>query len=170
MPRFPHCTNFLALALSFCTCAARRTVLGAAACSLRHAKLVGQAMQKMDGRLLLMFAGARAGAGKGRGMMPQVLLLAQCHAANFTACVHICNSCNTRLLYRPTGRSWRRRGSAASTALLSGFPSFLSVHYPQCCICPVSQAYGRELAEAGEWCRKYSDSRKDSDLHQAWDL
>jgi FKBP12-rapamycin binding domain len=32
------------------------------------------------------------------------------------------------------------------------------------------QAYGRELAEAGEWCRKYRASRKDSDLHQAWDL
>ncbi len=28
------------------------------------------------------------------------------------------------------------------------------------------QAYGRELAEAGEWCRKYRVSRKDSDLHQ----
>lgn len=34
----------------------------------------------------------------------------------------------------------------------------------------VHQAYGRELAEAGEWCRKYRASRKDSDLHQAWDL
>lgn len=32
------------------------------------------------------------------------------------------------------------------------------------------QAYGRELTEAGEWCRKYRVSRKDSDLHQAWDL
>ena len=32
------------------------------------------------------------------------------------------------------------------------------------------QAYGRELAEAAEWCRKYESSRKESDLHQAWDL
>ena len=32
------------------------------------------------------------------------------------------------------------------------------------------QAYGRELAEAAEWCRKYEGSRKESDLHQAWDL
>ncbi len=32
------------------------------------------------------------------------------------------------------------------------------------------QAYGRELTEAGEWCRKYRISKKDSDLHQAWDL
>jgi phosphatidylinositol kinase/protein kinase (PI-3 family) len=32
------------------------------------------------------------------------------------------------------------------------------------------QAYGRELKEAADWCRKYQGSRKDSDLHQAWDL
>eukprot|EP00891_Asterochloris_glomerata_P006787 jgi/Astpho2/6787/fgenesh1_pm.00103_%23_6_t len=32
------------------------------------------------------------------------------------------------------------------------------------------QAYGRELAEAAEWCNKYRVSRKESDLHQAWDL
>ena len=32
------------------------------------------------------------------------------------------------------------------------------------------QAYGRELAEAAEWCNKYRASRKESDLHQAWDL
>ena len=32
------------------------------------------------------------------------------------------------------------------------------------------QAYGRELKEAADWCRKYQSSRKDSDLHQAWDL
>lgn len=32
------------------------------------------------------------------------------------------------------------------------------------------QAYGRELGEAADWCRKYRTTRKDSDLHQAWDL
>jgi serine/threonine-protein kinase mTOR len=32
------------------------------------------------------------------------------------------------------------------------------------------QAYGRELAEAYDWCKRYKVSRKDSDLHQAWDL
>ena len=32
------------------------------------------------------------------------------------------------------------------------------------------QAYGRELSEAAEWCNKYRASRKESDLHQAWDL
>ena len=32
------------------------------------------------------------------------------------------------------------------------------------------QAYGRELTEAHEWCNKYRVSRKDSELHQAWDL
>ncbi len=32
------------------------------------------------------------------------------------------------------------------------------------------QAYGRELKEAADWCRKYQGTRKDSDLHQAWDL
>ena len=32
------------------------------------------------------------------------------------------------------------------------------------------QAYGRELQEAHEWCNKYRVSRKDSELHQAWDL
>jgi len=33
-----------------------------------------------------------------------------------------------------------------------------------------TQAYGRELKEAADWCRKYQGTRKDSDLHQAWDL
>ena len=32
------------------------------------------------------------------------------------------------------------------------------------------QAYGRELAEAYEWCQKYRSSRKEAELHQAWDL
>ena len=35
--------------------------------------------------------------------------------------------------------------------------------------CP-EQAYGRELAEAYEWCQKYRSSRKEAELHQAWDL
>jgi len=33
-----------------------------------------------------------------------------------------------------------------------------------------AQAYGRELAEAYEWCQKYRASRKEAELHQAWDL
>jgi len=28
------------------------------------------------------------------------------------------------------------------------------------------QAYGRELAEAHEWCQKYRESRKEAELHQ----
>lgn len=32
------------------------------------------------------------------------------------------------------------------------------------------QAYGRELDEAYEWCIKYKASRKEAELHQAWDL
>ena len=32
------------------------------------------------------------------------------------------------------------------------------------------QAYGRELDEAYEWCLKYQISRKEAELHQAWDL
>lgn len=32
------------------------------------------------------------------------------------------------------------------------------------------QAYGRELSEAYEWLLKYRSSRKDAELHQAWDL
>ena len=32
------------------------------------------------------------------------------------------------------------------------------------------QAYGRELSEAYEWLSKYRASRKEAELHQAWDL
>jgi FKBP12-rapamycin complex-associated protein len=32
------------------------------------------------------------------------------------------------------------------------------------------QAYGRDLQEALEWCKKYSRSNKVSDLNQAWEL
>ncbi|DBA66640.1 TPA: hypothetical protein ACH3X2_002209 [Trebouxia sp. C0005] len=32
------------------------------------------------------------------------------------------------------------------------------------------KAYGRELSEAYEWCNKYRHSRKEAELHQAWDL
>ena len=32
------------------------------------------------------------------------------------------------------------------------------------------QAYGHELEEAYEWCNKYRVSRKEAELHQAWDL
>ena len=32
------------------------------------------------------------------------------------------------------------------------------------------QAYGHELSEAYEWCNKYRSSRKEAELHQAWDL
>lgn len=32
------------------------------------------------------------------------------------------------------------------------------------------QAYGRELSEAYEWLSKFRVSRKEAELHQAWDL
>ena len=32
------------------------------------------------------------------------------------------------------------------------------------------QSYGKELAEAFEWLQKYQTSRKEAELHQAWDL
>ncbi|CAG9463067.1 unnamed protein product [Pedinophyceae sp. YPF-701] len=32
------------------------------------------------------------------------------------------------------------------------------------------QHYGRELREAHDWCMKYRASRREADLHQAWDL
>ena len=32
------------------------------------------------------------------------------------------------------------------------------------------QQYGHDLGEAHSWCLKFMQSRKDSDLHQAWDL
>ena len=34
----------------------------------------------------------------------------------------------------------------------------------------MAQAYGRELAEAYDWCQKYRASRREAELHQAWDL
>ncbi len=34
----------------------------------------------------------------------------------------------------------------------------------------MAQAYGRELQEAYEWCQRYKASRRDAELHQAWDL
>lgn len=37
-------------------------------------------------------------------------------------------------------------------------------------MCNVVQAYGHELEEAYEWCNKYRVSRKEAELHQAWDL
>lgn len=35
---------------------------------------------------------------------------------------------------------------------------------------PVMQAYGRDLMEAQDWCRKYMRSGNVKDLTQAWDL
>lgn len=32
------------------------------------------------------------------------------------------------------------------------------------------QTYGNDLAEAYKWCTKYQDTRREADLHQAWDL
>jgi serine/threonine-protein kinase mTOR len=32
------------------------------------------------------------------------------------------------------------------------------------------QTYGPDLAEAYKWCTKYQETRRDADLHQAWDL
>lgn len=32
------------------------------------------------------------------------------------------------------------------------------------------QTYGADLAEAFKWCTKYQETRRDADLHQAWDL
>ena len=34
----------------------------------------------------------------------------------------------------------------------------------------MAQAYGRELQEAYDWCQRYKVSRRDAELHQAWDL
>lgn len=50
--------------------------------------------------------------------------------------------------------------------MCSRFPGSFSCTNPL----DVTQAYGRELAEAADWCKKYESSRKESDLHQAWDL
>jgi hypothetical protein len=35
---------------------------------------------------------------------------------------------------------------------------------------PPPQTYGRELSEAYEWIQKFKVSRKEAELHQAWDL
>ena len=32
------------------------------------------------------------------------------------------------------------------------------------------QAYGRDLLEAYDWCKKFMRSRKSNDLNQAWDM
>jgi phosphatidylinositol kinase/protein kinase (PI-3 family) len=32
------------------------------------------------------------------------------------------------------------------------------------------QAYGRELAEAYDWCQRYRQDKREANLHQAWDL
>ena len=53
------------------------------------------------------------------------------------------------------------RGSKISSPVL--FSLLKSSHF-------VGQAYGRELAEAYEWCQKYRESRREAELHQAWDL
>ena len=34
----------------------------------------------------------------------------------------------------------------------------------------MSQAYGRDLAEAYEWCKKYQSTNNVKDLTQAWEL
>ena len=34
----------------------------------------------------------------------------------------------------------------------------------------VLQSYGKELAEAYDWLQKYMQSRKEAELHQAWDV
>ena len=34
----------------------------------------------------------------------------------------------------------------------------------------VTQAYGRDLAEAYEWCKKYQSTNNVKDLTQAWEL
>jgi FKBP12-rapamycin complex-associated protein len=41
---------------------------------------------------------------------------------------------------------------------------------PHDLFCAILQAYGRELSEAYEWLSKYRLSRKEAELHQAWDL
>ena len=42
------------------------------------------------------------------------------------------------------------------------------------CVCvvlsPCVQAYGRDLSEANEWCRKYKETNNLKDLTQAWEL
>ena len=66
-----------------------------------------------------------------------------------------------------------------NVSLLSqGGCSCSTLHCSTCCLLGCSltktllcdQAYGRELAEAYEWCQKYRASRKEAELHQAWDL
>ena len=47
----------------------------------------------------------------------------------------------------------------AVSCLTSLFNKFLAV-----------QSYGKELSEAYEWLQKFRQSRKDAELHQAWDL
>ena len=37
-------------------------------------------------------------------------------------------------------------------------------------LCPSLQAYGRDLAEAYEWCKKYKYTSNVKDLTQAWEL
>lgn len=32
------------------------------------------------------------------------------------------------------------------------------------------QNFGNELAEAHEWCKKYQKSKREAELHRAWDL
>ncbi len=32
------------------------------------------------------------------------------------------------------------------------------------------QAFGRDLQDAMDWCKKYLRTKSESDLHQAWDL
>ena len=58
------------------------------------------------------------------------------------------------------------------TIMLSVYYSFeltACIHLPT--YLPVlSQAYGRDLAEAYEWCKKYKYTSNVKDLTQAWEL
>lgn len=49
-------------------------------------------------------------------------------------------------------------------------PSAASSPPPKLPHCTSRQAYGRELDEAYEWCLKFKQSRREAELHQAWDL
>ena len=66
----------------------------------------------------------------------------------------------------PTYAYWHRRRNPLLPLPCHAMPHKLNAPMP---VVPL-QAYGRELSEAAEWCNKYRASRKESDLHQAWDL
>lgn len=83
------------------------------------------------------------------------------------------NACCSGLPAR--GNSQRRLGPASPHTPSTCWPwatPWPSTSLPSrtACLPARLQAYGRELDEAHEWCLKYKLSRKEAELHQAWDL